>query len=116
MQQPLPINSVVSCAQASFGPFYRIEQLILTSARASGADERTQSGRTPIVTDANIQLLFDMQVGHKDTYHICFTESHQSRRVSSRFAFAASCKQQTRASSVAVIHRAHVSTVACVVC
>lgn len=30
---------------------------------AAAAPARTQSGRPAIVTDANIQLLFDMQVG-----------------------------------------------------
>ena len=58
-------------AQASFGPFYRIEQLILTSAWASGSGARAQSGRAPIVTDANIQLLFDMQVGHITCSNYC---------------------------------------------
>ncbi len=37
--------------QASFGPFYRIEQLIVS----------TKDPGAPIVTDANIRLLFEMQ-------------------------------------------------------
>ena len=48
-------------AQASFGAFYRIEQLILTTLPPDGAAGAGQPERPPIVTDANIRLLFDMQ-------------------------------------------------------
>ena len=47
--------------QEAFGPFYRIEQLLLTT-QASGRGRYTTPGGLPaILTDANIQLLFDMQ-------------------------------------------------------
>ena len=48
-------------AQASFGAFYRIEQLILTTLPPDGAAGAGQPERPSIVTDANIRLLFDMQ-------------------------------------------------------
>jgi hypothetical protein len=51
--------------QASFGPFYRIEQLILsTQPRPAGRGHITHADPEelpPIVTDANIRLLFAMQ-------------------------------------------------------
>lgn len=40
--------------ESAFGPFYRIEQLILSTQAPSGEP-------TPIVTNANLQLLFAMQ-------------------------------------------------------
>ena len=48
-------------AQASFGPFYRIEQLILSTTPAAQAPYQTPSGLPAILTDANIRLLFQMQ-------------------------------------------------------
>ena len=48
-------------AQASFGPFYRIEQLILSTTPAAQAPYQTPSGLPAILTDANIKLLFQMQ-------------------------------------------------------
>lgn len=47
--------------QASFGPFYRIEQLILSTTPAAQAQYMTPSGLPAILTDANIRLLFRMQ-------------------------------------------------------
>ena len=41
-------------AQAAFGPFYRIEQLIISSQSSDGDGD-------PILTDANVKLLFDIQ-------------------------------------------------------
>lgn len=48
-------------AQASFGPFYRIEQLILSTTPAAQAPYQSPSGLPAILTDANIRLLFQMQ-------------------------------------------------------
>ena len=42
--------------QAAFGPFYRIEQLIISTQPGEGDDEAD-----PILTDANIKLLFSIQ-------------------------------------------------------
>lgn len=42
--------------QAAFGPFMRIEQLIISSIPGGASDSQS-----PIVTDANIRLLFDIQ-------------------------------------------------------
>ena len=56
-----------ACAatQASFGPFYRIEQLILSTVPRSEGGHFTHAQPPeplpPIVTDANIRLLFAMQ-------------------------------------------------------
>jgi Niemann-Pick C1 protein len=47
--------------EASFGPFYRVEQLILTTTADSASKYVTQSGLPSIVTEANIRLLFDIQ-------------------------------------------------------
>ena len=50
--------------QASFGPFYRIEQLILSTvprSRGSHVTRAQPEPLPPIVTDANIRLLFAMQ-------------------------------------------------------
>lgn len=48
-------------AQESFGPFYRIEQLLLTTLPQGKSRYTTPDGLPAIVTDANIELLFDMQ-------------------------------------------------------
>ena len=47
--------------QATFGPFYRIEQLILSTTPAAQAPYKSPSGLPAILTDANIKLLFQMQ-------------------------------------------------------
>ncbi|KAL4457923.1 hypothetical protein ABPG75_012788 [Micractinium tetrahymenae] len=47
--------------EASFGPFYRITQLILTTTPAANSSVTTPSGLPAIVTDAHIRLLFDVQ-------------------------------------------------------
>ena len=49
------------CTQAAFGPFYRIEQLILSTTPAAQAPYQTPSGLPAILTDANIRLLFQIQ-------------------------------------------------------
>lgn len=43
--------------QAAFGEFYRIEQLILSTTQPGSS----ATGQAPIVSDANIRLLFAMQ-------------------------------------------------------
>ena len=48
-------------AQAAFGPFYRIEQLILSTTPAAQSPYQSPSGLAAILTDANIKLLFQMQ-------------------------------------------------------
>jgi hypothetical protein len=48
-------------AQAAFGPFYRIEQLILSTTPAAQSPYQSPSGLPAILTDANIKLLFQMQ-------------------------------------------------------
>jgi Niemann-Pick C1 protein len=47
--------------QASFGPFYRIEQLLLTTLPRGRGRYTTPDGLPAIVTDDNIELLFDIQ-------------------------------------------------------
>ena len=47
--------------QATFGPFYRIEQLILSTTPAAQAPYQSPSGLPAILTDDNIRLLFQMQ-------------------------------------------------------
>ena len=47
--------------QAAFGPFYRIEQLILSTTPAAQSPYQTLSGLPSILTDSNIRLLFQMQ-------------------------------------------------------
>lgn len=47
--------------EASFGPFYRVSQLILSTTPQSNGSYISTTGLPAIVTDANIQLLFDMQ-------------------------------------------------------
>lgn len=47
--------------EASFGPFYRVEQLILTTTPRAASNFTTPGGLPAVVTDANIRLLFDMQ-------------------------------------------------------
>lgn len=47
--------------QASFGPFYRIEQLLLTTLPHGRGRYTTPDGLPAIVTDDNIELLFDIQ-------------------------------------------------------
>ncbi|KAI3436838.1 hypothetical protein D9Q98_006248 [Chlorella vulgaris] len=47
--------------EVSFGPFYRITQLILTTTPAANSSFTSPSGLPAIVTDANIRLLFDLQ-------------------------------------------------------
>lgn len=48
--------------EASFGPFYRVEQLILSTTPDSNSTyNSSDSGLPSIVTDANIRLLFAMQ-------------------------------------------------------
>jgi Niemann-Pick C1 protein len=47
--------------EASFGPFYRVTQLIVSTTPASKSPYVAPSGLPSVVTDANIQLLFDMQ-------------------------------------------------------
>ena len=51
----------LSAAQAAFGPFYRIEQLILSTTPAAQSPYQSPSGLPAILTDANIKLLFQMQ-------------------------------------------------------
>ena len=48
-------------SQASFGPFYRIEQLLLTTLPHGRGRYTTPDGLPAIVTDDNIELLFDIQ-------------------------------------------------------
>ncbi|KAF8057679.1 NPC1 [Scenedesmus sp. PABB004] len=47
--------------EASFGPFYRVAQLILATTPAAASNFTSQSGLPGIVTPGNIALLFDMQ-------------------------------------------------------
>jgi Niemann-Pick C1 protein len=48
--------------EASFGPFYRVAQLILSTTPSSASNFTSAANGLPsIVTDANIRLLFDMQ-------------------------------------------------------
>eukprot|EP00883_Tetradesmus_obliquus_P007421 jgi/Sobl393_1/18043/SZX70998.1 len=47
--------------EASFGPFYRVAQLILSTTPDSNSSYISSGGMPGIVTDANIMLLFDMQ-------------------------------------------------------
>jgi Niemann-Pick C1 protein len=47
--------------EASFGPFYRVSQLILSTTAESNGSYVSTSGMPGIVTDDNIRLLFDMQ-------------------------------------------------------
>jgi hypothetical protein len=47
--------------EASFGPFYRVEQLLLSTTPASAANFTSASGLPAIVTPDNIELLFSMQ-------------------------------------------------------
>jgi Niemann-Pick C1 protein len=47
--------------QESFGAFYRIEQLILSTTPKAASQCTAQSGLPAIVTDENIKLLFRMQ-------------------------------------------------------
>ncbi len=47
--------------ESSFGPFYRVEQLILTTTPDAPSPFVAPDGRPAVVTDANIRLLFDMQ-------------------------------------------------------
>ena len=47
--------------QESFGAFYRIEQLILSTTPKATSQYIAPSGLPSIVTDANIKLLFRMQ-------------------------------------------------------
>lgn len=59
--------------QASFGAFYRIEQLILsTTPRAEGHYTSAESGLPSIVSDANIRLLFAVQ-GQVKTSACCLS-------------------------------------------
>ena len=43
-------------SQDAFGPFMRVEQLIISTAPSDGS-----GAAVPIVSDSNIKLLFDMQ-------------------------------------------------------
>eukprot|EP00879_Flechtneria_rotunda_P032935 GHRR01036419.1.p1 GENE.GHRR01036419.1~~GHRR01036419.1.p1 ORF type:complete len:106 (-),score=25.19 GHRR01036419.1:250-567(-) len=47
--------------EASFGPFYRVSQLILSTTLQSQSKYISTSGLPAIVTDDNILLLFQMQ-------------------------------------------------------
>jgi Niemann-Pick C1 protein len=47
--------------EASFGPFYRVSQLILSTTATSNGSYVSTSGMPGVVTDDNIRLLFDMQ-------------------------------------------------------
>ncbi|KAF6262418.1 multidrug efflux transporter AcrB transmembrane domain-containing protein [Scenedesmus sp. NREL 46B-D3] len=47
--------------EASFGPFYRVAQLILSTTETSNGSHISTSGMPGIVTDDHIRLLFDMQ-------------------------------------------------------
>jgi Niemann-Pick C1 protein len=47
--------------EASFGPFYRVAQLIISTTPDSASNYTASSGLPAIVSDANIRLLFDMQ-------------------------------------------------------
>lgn len=60
-QGSLMVQRHASPAQASFGPFYRITQLILTTTPAANSTFVAPSGLPAIVTDAHIRLLFGMQ-------------------------------------------------------
>lgn len=52
----LKIHTLCCLAQAAFGPFYRIEQLIISTQPGDGGN-----ASDAILTDANIKLLFDIQ-------------------------------------------------------
>lgn len=47
--------------EASFGPFYRVSQIIISTTPSSASNYTSTTGLPSIVTDANIRLLFDMQ-------------------------------------------------------
>ncbi len=47
--------------EESFGPFYRVEQLILSTTPGSASDYISASGLPSIVTASNIELLFSIQ-------------------------------------------------------
>lgn len=47
--------------EASFGPFYRVAQIIISTTPTSNSTYISTTGLPSIVTDANIRLLFDMQ-------------------------------------------------------
>jgi Niemann-Pick C1 protein len=47
--------------EASFGPFYRVAQLIVSTTPASVSKYQAPSGLPAVVTDANLQLMFAMQ-------------------------------------------------------
>jgi Niemann-Pick C1 protein len=47
--------------EASFGPFYRVAQIIISTTPTSNSTYISRTGLPSIVTDANIRLLFDMQ-------------------------------------------------------
>lgn len=47
--------------ESSFGPFYRVTQIIIHTTPQSTSDFTSTTGLPAIVTDAHIRLLFDMQ-------------------------------------------------------
>jgi len=47
--------------ESSFGPFYRVSQIIISTTPSSASNYTSTTGLPSIVTDANIRLLFDMQ-------------------------------------------------------
>lgn len=55
------IDSHRFIVQESFGAFYRIEQLILSTTPEATSSPYTVPSGLPIVTDNNIKLLFRMQ-------------------------------------------------------
>lgn len=57
-------------AQSAFGPFYRVEQLLLSTTQTSSGRYRTPGGLPSILNDDRIQLLFEMQQAVDD---ICVT-------------------------------------------
>lgn len=47
--------------EASFGPFYRVSQLIVSTTPETPSTYSSTTGLPAIVSDENIQLLWDMQ-------------------------------------------------------
>jgi hypothetical protein len=47
--------------ESSFGPFYRVAQIIISTTPDSRSNYTSTTGLPSIVTDANIRLMFDMQ-------------------------------------------------------
>jgi hypothetical protein len=47
--------------ESSFGPFYRVAQIIISTTHNSKSNYSSTTGMPSIVTDENIRLMFDMQ-------------------------------------------------------